>query len=308
MNGFYIKKVENAEDLLIPKIQTEGSVGMDLYANVFEETIIKPSESKLIKTGIMIEIPNGYEAQVRPRSGLALKNSITVLNSPGTIDSDYRGEIGVILINHGKEDFIINRADRIAQMVINKVEIVLFDEVLELSDTDRAEGGFGSSGVKENANTSNFSANLSDEIKINDEIFNDIESFSDNLSISKVVKFFEMKNIVFTKTMIQNYNRIGILPELINNRYYGREHLVYLYYIDLLKNNFSLEDIKNTLDLLAIDNNMIDIYNKMLKFNNDLNLYRNEYLSKIDDISKNENEKELIKMIEFNSIKNSIDM
>lgn len=127
---------------------TKGSAGIDLRANNENPEIIKPGETKLIPTGIAIALPNGYEAQIRPRSGLALKNSLTVLNTPGTIDSDYRGEIGIILINHGKKDYIVENGARIAQMVIAKYEQVELEFVKELDETKRGSGGFGSTGVK----------------------------------------------------------------------------------------------------------------------------------------------------------------
>ncbi|MBT4878419.1 MAG: dUTP diphosphatase [Alphaproteobacteria bacterium] len=127
---------------------TKGSAGIDLRANNQKAETIKPGETKLIPTGIAIALPQGYEAQVRPRSGLALKHSITVLNTPGTIDSDYRGEIGIILINHGKTDYIVENGTRIAQMVIAKYEQVELEFVQTLSDTQRGEGGFGSTGLK----------------------------------------------------------------------------------------------------------------------------------------------------------------
>ena len=127
---------------------TKGSAGIDLRANNKKAETIKPGETKLIPTGIAIALPQGYEAQVRPRSGLALKHSITVLNTPGTIDSDYRGEIGIILINHGKTDYIVENGTRIAQMVIAKYEQVELEFVQTLSDTQRGEGGFGSTGLK----------------------------------------------------------------------------------------------------------------------------------------------------------------
>lgn len=152
MNQFFIKKTDDAQDLKLPKYATSGSSGMDLYANVQQDIILKPGERKLISVGIMIDIPVGFEAQIRPRSGLAYKNGITVLNAPGTIDSDYRGEIKVLLINHGQENFTIKRADRIAQMIIAKVEIITFCEVDELSDTLRGDGGFGHSGVSKDEN------------------------------------------------------------------------------------------------------------------------------------------------------------
>lgn len=130
----------------IPFYAHEGDAGMDLYS--VEEKTINPSETALIKTGIQIELPKNTEAQVRPRSGLALKHSITVLNTPGTIDEGYRGEVGVILINHGKQPFVVERHMRIAQMVIKPVLKVDVIEVNELSETERAEGGFGSTGTK----------------------------------------------------------------------------------------------------------------------------------------------------------------
>lgn len=143
-----IKRAEDAKDLPLPTYISSGAAGMDLFACVEEEEIINPGEIKLIRTGLYIELPEGYEAQVRPRSGLALKHGITVLNSPGTIDSDYRGEIGVILINLGKEPFVVKRGDRIAQMVISRFERVeKIEETEELSTTSRADRGFGSSGV-----------------------------------------------------------------------------------------------------------------------------------------------------------------
>ena len=138
-----IKKLhENAK---IPNYQTDGSVGFD-FSSV-QDLVIRSGESALVSTGLSIELPKGYELQVRPRSGLALKHSITVLNSPGTVDSDYRGELKVILINHGKNDFYIAVGERIAQGVINKVELVQFDEVDELSETARGISGFGSTGI-----------------------------------------------------------------------------------------------------------------------------------------------------------------
>ncbi len=120
---------------------------MDLYANIDEPITLKSLERILVKTGLFISLPKGYEAQVRPRSGLAFKNGITVLNTPGTIDADYRGEIGVILVNLSSQDFNINDGDRIAQMVIAKHETATWEEVENLDETNRGEGGFGSSGV-----------------------------------------------------------------------------------------------------------------------------------------------------------------
>lgn len=131
----------------LPKYETTASAGMDLRANLTESIVLKPFERILVKTGLFIELPVGYEAQVRPRSGLALKKGITVLNTPGTIDADYRGEIGVILINLSNEDFVIENGERIAQLVIAKYEQAALIEVNELSETQRGAGGFGSTGV-----------------------------------------------------------------------------------------------------------------------------------------------------------------
>jgi len=139
-----IKKLK--DDAKIPFRQTEGSSGYDLYSN--EEFTLKPSDIVLVSTGISMEIPQGYEAQVRPRSGLALKKGITVLNTPGTIDADYRGEVKVILINLGKKEVVLNKYERVAQLVFQKVETVNFSVDEDLSDTVRGEGGFGSSGLK----------------------------------------------------------------------------------------------------------------------------------------------------------------
>ena len=137
-------KIINRSKHALPKYQTAFSAGMDLYANLDEPVTLKPLERKLIATCLLMELPQGYEAQVRPRSGLAIKNGITVLNTPGTIDADYRGEIGIILVNLSAESFTVNDGDRIAQMVIAKHETAIWDEVDELSETDRGEGGFGS--------------------------------------------------------------------------------------------------------------------------------------------------------------------
>jgi dUTP pyrophosphatase len=143
-----IKKLENAKDLPLPKYETLGSAGMDLLAAIDEPIVIKPSEIKLVKTGIAIALEQGFEAQVRPRSGLALKNGITVLNSPGTIDSDYRGEVCAILINHSQVDFVITRGMRIAQIVIARYEQAKILEVENLDETARGTSGFGSTGLK----------------------------------------------------------------------------------------------------------------------------------------------------------------
>lgn len=132
----------------LPSYATPQSAGMDLRANIDSPIVIKPMQRQLIKTGIHIALPDGYEAQVRPRSGLALKHGITVLNTPGTVDADYRGELGVVLINLGSEDFVVNDGERIAQMVITSYEKVDLKLVEELDETERGEGGYGHTGVK----------------------------------------------------------------------------------------------------------------------------------------------------------------
>jgi len=141
-------KIINKSQHPLPAYETIASAGMDIRANVTETSTLKPLQRAIVKTGLFIELPIGYEAQVRPRSGLAAKKGITVLNSPGTIDADYRGEIGVILVNLSNEDFTIENGERIAQLVISKHERAVFEEVEELSETDRGAGGFGSTGVK----------------------------------------------------------------------------------------------------------------------------------------------------------------
>jgi dUTP pyrophosphatase len=137
---------KSAHDL--PHYETGASAGMDLRANISELIKLEPLERTIVKTGLFLELPIGYEAQVRPRSGLAAKKGITVLNAPGTIDADYRGEVGVILVNLSNEPFIIENGERIAQMVIAKHERAEWEEVTVLSDTVRGKGGFGSTGVK----------------------------------------------------------------------------------------------------------------------------------------------------------------
>lgn len=141
-------KVINKGSQPLPQYATPQSAGMDLRANNEEPITLRPLERKLVPTGLYIALPAGYEAQVRPRSGLALKHGITVLNSPGTIDADYRGEIGVLLINLSNEDFIINKGERIAQMVIARHEQVDFQLVEELDETERGAGGYGHTGTK----------------------------------------------------------------------------------------------------------------------------------------------------------------
>lgn len=131
----------------LPQYSTELSAGLDLRANIEESITLKPLERKLIPTGLHIALPSGYEAQVRPRSGLAYKKGVTVLNAPGTIDADYRGDIGVILINMSEKDFIVEDGERIAQLVIAKYDQAEWIPVKELSNTERGEGGFGSTGI-----------------------------------------------------------------------------------------------------------------------------------------------------------------
>ena len=143
-----IQKLPHGEGLDLPFYATAQAAGADLRAAIDEDIILHPGEHKLIKTGFAMALADGYEAQIRPRSGLAYKHGVTVLNSPGTIDADYRGEVGVILINHGKEPFTITRGERIAQMIIAQFVQASFDEVAELSETVRGERGFGSSGRK----------------------------------------------------------------------------------------------------------------------------------------------------------------
>jgi len=141
-------KIINKSNHALPHYETVASAGMDLRANITESITLKPLERTIIKTGLFIELPIGFEAQVRPRSGLAAKKGVTVLNTPGTVDADYRGEIGVILVNLSNEDFIIENGERVAQLIIAKHERAAWIEVEELSETSRGEGGFGSTGTK----------------------------------------------------------------------------------------------------------------------------------------------------------------
>ena len=141
-----IKKT--SKEVITPKYKTEGSSGLDLSAFINKKVVIKPNSSELIPTGLQVAIPEELEIQIRPRSGLAAKESMGVLNSPGTIDSDYRGELKIILFNHGDKDFIINNGDRIAQMVLVPILKMEFEEVDNLPDTVRGQGGFGSTGKK----------------------------------------------------------------------------------------------------------------------------------------------------------------
>lgn len=138
------RRGERGEPLPLPSYATGGSAGLDLRAD--EDVVLAPGERKLVPTGLAIELPEGYEAQVRPRSGLALKHGLTMVNAPGTIDTDYRGEVGVILINHGQERVHLPRGERIAQLVIARYERVEICEVLQLSETERGAGGFGHTG------------------------------------------------------------------------------------------------------------------------------------------------------------------
>ena len=139
-------KIINTSEHQLPAYETPSSAGLDVRANLEESVTLKPLERALIKTGLFLEIPHGFECQVRPRSGLAFKKGLTVLNSPGTIDADYRGEVGVILINLSSEDFVVENGERIAQLVIAKHETTEWLEVENLDETERGKGGFGSTG------------------------------------------------------------------------------------------------------------------------------------------------------------------
>jgi len=143
-----IKKLPGSDDMPLPKYHTEHSAGMDLMAAVSSDVVIEPGLWALVPTGLAVELPEGYEAQIRPRSGLALKHGISLVNSPGTIDADYRGEVGVILINFGPEPFTVKRGDRIAQMVIGRVFRADVEVAEDLGDTGRGDGGFGHTGHK----------------------------------------------------------------------------------------------------------------------------------------------------------------
>ena len=142
-----LKRKEGCEDLPVPKYATAGSSGLDLSADVEGEVVLKPGEIKLISSGFYISIPEGYEAEIRPRSGLALKHGVSLVNTPGTIDSDYRGLLSLIMINHGKEPFTIRRGDRVAQMVIKEVIRAVIEITGGLDDTVRSTGGFGHTGL-----------------------------------------------------------------------------------------------------------------------------------------------------------------
>ncbi len=142
----FIQKNENAKSLPLPGYMTEGSAGVDIYAAIIDSVTLKPGERALIPTGIMIALPSRYEAQIRPRSGLAVKHGVTLLNTPGTIDSDYRGEIKVIMINLGTENYTVAKGDRIAQMVLSHCPEFDFVECNKLPETERSSGGFGHTG------------------------------------------------------------------------------------------------------------------------------------------------------------------
>jgi dUTP pyrophosphatase len=151
-----VKRLPHGKDLPLPTYQTQSSAGLDLQAAIAPQTklVIEPGSRELVPTGLAIELPEGFEAQIRPRSGLALKKGITLVNTPGTIDADYRGEIGVILINHGSEPFEIERGDRIAQMIVAPIVQARLVEVDDLSSSDRGAGGFGSTGVSHSQRSS----------------------------------------------------------------------------------------------------------------------------------------------------------
>ena len=138
--------VKLSPEAQLPEYKSEGASGADLFAYIENEVVLKPGERCLVPTGVAVQLPFGYELQVRPRSGLALKHGVTVLNTPGTVDSDYRGELQVLLVNFGGEDFRLQKGDRIAQAVISKVERVIFEEVLSLNETKRGTSGYGSTG------------------------------------------------------------------------------------------------------------------------------------------------------------------
>ena len=148
MTTVQVKKLPHAADLPLPQYATEHSAGMDLLAAIEKDVVIAPGERILVPTGLSIALPDGYEAQIRPRSGLALKNGISLVNTPGTIDADYRGEIGIILINHSKETFTVTRGMRIAQMVIAAYARAEWSVVEDLETSARGEGGFGSTGTQ----------------------------------------------------------------------------------------------------------------------------------------------------------------
>lgn len=142
----YVEQTEESKDLPLPQYMSAQAAGLDLYAAVDEDVLLKKGEIKLVPTGLKIALPESYEAQIRPRSGLAIKHGISLVNSPGTIDADYRGEIKIIMINFGESDFLIQRGERIAQMVINRIEQIDWEVTTALESTDRGAGGFGHTG------------------------------------------------------------------------------------------------------------------------------------------------------------------
>ena len=142
-----IKRLRKERPVPLPRYMTEGSSGMDLFASLTEEAVLRPGERRLIPTGISVAIPEGFEGQIRPRSGLAIRNGLGIVNGPGTIDADYRGEVGVVLINFGEETVTLRDGDRIAQLVISRVYRAVWEEVNDLSPTLRQEGGFGHTGI-----------------------------------------------------------------------------------------------------------------------------------------------------------------
>lgn len=148
MKKVLFKKLPHGEDLPLPSYESSHAAGMDVRAALNEPFELKPGQRALIPTGFQMALPEGYEAQIRPRSGLAYKNGVTMLNTPGTIDADYRGEVKVLAINHGNETFTVNHGDRIAQMVIAPVQQMFAEEVEELPDSERGTGGFGSTGIE----------------------------------------------------------------------------------------------------------------------------------------------------------------
>lgn len=147
MKKVFFKKLPHASDLELPSYESNHAAGMDVRAALEESLTLDPGARALVPTGLQMALPDGYEAQIRPRSGLAYKNGITMLNTPGTIDADYRGEVKVLAINHGDEPFTINHGDRIAQMVIAPIQQMFVEEVDDLPNTERGSGGFGSTGV-----------------------------------------------------------------------------------------------------------------------------------------------------------------
>ena len=146
-----IQRCAGCDDVPLPRYMTSAAAGMDVYAAVEDELVIDPGQRAKIPTGFSIELPPGYEAQIRPRSGMAIRNGITLVNSPGTVDADYRGRVAVILINHGRESFTVKRGDRIAQMIVQRVCRVSWLEVGELTSTARGDGGFGHTGAETGA-------------------------------------------------------------------------------------------------------------------------------------------------------------